>query len=152
MLWADLIRIRIAWIAYTRPHNGLSRRGWGRRAVRAERRVEATLLLHVYYGSPPRNMIYNGVEELAAGLQRFPKIPQASGKSNEQRGEVNQGVRGTGNVIPRAPRANYVKIWCGSVACGTAAGFYAQPDPLARSCALPSGLASARGARYSRRI
>lgn len=44
----------------------------------------------------------------SGGLRRFPKIPQASAKSNEQ---GVGGVRGTtGNIIPRAPRANYVKI------------------------------------------
>lgn len=41
------------------------------------------------------------------GLRRFPKIPQASAKSNEQ--GVERGPC-TWNVIPRAPRANYVKI------------------------------------------
>lgn len=58
-------------------------------------RSEATLLVHVYHGSPPRNMIYRGAvgrgsksrrrRRRRTGLQRFPKIPQASGKSNERR-------------------------------------------------------------------
>lgn len=119
MLSADLIRIRIAWIEYTRPHNGLSRWKRERERERVGGRSEATLLVHVYHGSPPRNMIYRGAvgrrsrsRRRRTGLQRFPKIPQASGKSNERRGIG--GARDARNVIPRAPRANYVKIWCGS--------------------------------------
>lgn len=92
MLSADLIRIRIAWIAYTRPHNGLHR-GW----VRGGDRDETTFLVHVYRGSPPRNMIYSGGEArgVAAGYGGFQKYRRLRQKVTSRGLAECEGQQGT---------------------------------------------------------
>ena len=58
-------------------------------------------------------MIYSGAERLAEGVTAVSKNTAGFGgeKSNEHRGR-GRGRNGgeSENVIPRAPRANYVKI------------------------------------------
>jgi len=54
---ADLIRIRIARIGYTPAHNGVYRAGVRGRKGEPGVGDGATLLMYVYRGSPPRNMI-----------------------------------------------------------------------------------------------
>lgn len=89
---ADLIRIRIARIGYTPAHNGVYQ-GW---------RVGngATLLMYVYRGSPPRNMIQHrsrrGLGDGFVGcdsVQKYHKLRQkVTIGSKRERGRNTAGA------------------------------------------------------------